>query len=697
MEAIGDHQIRTRRWVNVAAVGATSLIVVAVVAMLARGRSFEVLYVRWFAHTGPTGIAFTWLGWAILRRWHRHGLGVVFLVAGSVAAVHVATLSFADARFVAGGVGSEAALRFTPAELPLGVAVPYWLSSWLWLLMAAMSIVLVLLLFPDGRLPSPRWWPVVAVTVLGTVLLVAGYMVWTWPGSPHERVISDQPTGIPIVSSLVNSGWGLILLALAAAIASLGVRLRDADLDQRRQLRPVVVSGSLLGVVVVVLFPWQAVWIPTVLVAIAAFIASYAFSLLRFRLHDVDVVMSRTVVGSVLAALVMLIYLVVVVGVGNLIGRTADHPLLPLVAVGLVAVLFEPARRRVRRIVDRILYGRDADAYELLSELAEELRSSGGVAPVTEHVAQLLVRGTGASGARILVVDGATPRQLAVAGDCDDEPLQRLAVVHDGDTLGEVQLYGRADLAPDAPTLLDNVAGTLGPVLRNALLTEELQAQVDQLRHSRQRLVEAQDTARRDLERDLHDGAQSRLVSLRLQLGLAAAEVQAMDGDPRTDRLHAVLCRLGDEVDASIRSLRDLSRGLHPPVLESDGIAAALRSATRTLPFPVEVRAIDLGRFPPSVEAAVYFTCLEAVNNAARHGDAARVLVELRNADGHLRFEIADDGTGFDADQVTRGRGLSNLEDRVGALGGELTISSTLGEGTQIIGSLPAQPLVSER
>lgn len=696
MEA-GHGRRRASRWVDVAAVGATALIVVAVAAMLIRGRSFEVLYVRWFVHTAPTGVAFTWLGWAILRRWPRHGLGVVFLVAGLVAAMHVAALSVADARFVAGGVGSDAALRFTPADLPLSVAVAYWLSSWLWLLVAAMTIVLVLLLFPDGRLPSPRWWPVVAVTVLGTVLLVAGYMVWTSPTSPHERVISDQPAGIPIVSPLVTSGWVLILLALVAAIASLGVRLRDADVEQRRQLRPVVVSGSLLGVVVVVLFPWQAVWIPTVLVAIAAFFASYAFSLLRFRLHDVDVVISRTVVGSVLAALVMVVYLVVVVGVGNLVGRSADHPLLPLIAVGLVAVLFEPARRRVRRIVDRVLYGRDAEAYELLSELAEELRRSGGVAPVTEHVAQLLVRGTGADGARILVTDDAESRQLATAGDCEDEPLLRLPVVHDGDTLGEVQLYGRADLAPDAPTLLDNVAGTLGPVLRNALLTEELRAQVDQLRRSRQRLVHAQDTARRDLERDLHDGAQARLVALRLQVGLAAAEAARLPDDHRSARLRDLLERLGDEADGTIRSLRDLSRGLHPPVLESDGIAAALRAGARGLPIDVEVSAPDLARCAPPVEAAVYFACLEAINNAATHAGASMVRVVLRGDAGRLHFEVEDDGAGFDPATVVRGRGLSNLEDRLGALDGHLAISASPGRGTRITGELPVQPLVSDR
>ena len=697
MEAVARRE-RSTRWVNLTAAVATVLVVGAVAAMLLRGRPLEVLFVRWFFHVGPVGLAFTWLGWAILRRWPRHGLGVVFLVSGLIAAVQLAALSFADARFIAGGVGYEAALRFTPADLPLSVSVPAFMGSWLWLVVATMSLVLILLLFPDGRLPSPRWWPVVGLAAVGTLLLIAGYVVWNWPTSTQERVVSDQPFGV----SLVSAGWVVTVVALGATITSLGVRLRHADVEQRRQLRPVVVSGALLGIVTVVLFPWQDVWIPAVLVAVAVFLVSYTFSVLRLRLHDIDVAISRTVVASVLAALVMAVYLVVVVGVGNLIGRAGEHPMLPLIAVGLVAVLFEPARRRVRRVVDRVLYGRDADAFELLSELADELRAAGGVVPVAEHVAALLVRGTGADGARILLADADRPRLLAATGDTGadgDRPLLCVPVVHDGDQLGEVQLFGRsvADLAPDAQGLLDNVAGTLGTVLRNALLAEELRAQVDELRRSRQRLVEAQDTARRDLERDLHDGAQARLVALRLQLGLAAAEAQALPDAPGAGRLRELLQGLGDEVDTTIRSLRELSHGLHPPVLDSDGIPAALRSATRSLPVTVEVDAVGIGRFDRSAEAAVYFACLEAINNAATHGAADRVRTALTNGDGHLRFEVEDDGVGFDPTEVARGRGLTNLTDRVGALGGELTVDAAPGCGTRIVGVLPVQPLVSER
>lgn len=691
--------VTTKRWPLVITAGGTVLVVAAAAWMLLRGRSWEVLYVRWIVHNGLIGVAELWLGWAILRRWPRHGLGRLFLAAGTVSSAHVAIVAFADARFVAEGVGTEADLRLIPSELPLSAAVPYWMSSWLWLLVAGASIVLVLLLFPDGRLPSPRWWPVVAVTLVGTALLIVGFMLWTWPGSEHERLINEQPEGVPLVSPLITTGWSLLLVAMVGAIVSLGMRWRRAAAQERSQLRPVIVSGSLLGLVTVLLFPWQPVWIPTVLVLIVVFLAAYTFSVLRLRLHDIDVVINRTVAAAVLAALVMVVYLVVVVGVGSLVGRTGDHPLLPLVAVGLVATLFEPARRRVRRVVDRVLYGRDADAYELLSGLADQLRNAGSIETITDHVAQLVVRGTGAAGARILMHAEQGPRQLARAGDVDADPVLQVPVLHDGETLGDLRLYARsrADLAPDAQALVDNVAGTLGTVLRNARLTDALQAQVEALRGSRQRLVHAQDSARRDLERDLHDGAQARLVALRLQVGLAAAEAARLPDDQGTARLRDLLEKLGDETDVTIRSLRDLSRGLHPPVLESDGIAAALRAGTRGLPFDVEVAAPDLARFPPPVEAAVYFGCLEAIKNAATHAGARTVRVVLHGAGGWLHFEVADDGAGFDPATVVHGRGLANLEDRLGALDGHLTIWASPSRGTRIVGELPVQPLVSDR
>jgi two-component system, NarL family, sensor kinase len=679
------------------AAGGTALVVVALLSMLLRGRPPEVLYARWMIHNVPLAVVPLLIGWAIQRRWPGHGLARVFLGMGAVAALHVAFMAYTDARLVRLGLGTQPDVAFVPGEVPLDVSLSFWLTSWLWLIVVGMGLVLLLVLFPDGRLPSRRWRAVVVLAVAATVLLVAGYTVWSWPWSDRLVVVTEQPSDIGIAPVLLTTGWLLLLGAVGAGIVSLGVRWRAATPDQRSQLRPVILSGSVLGVVAVALFPVQRVWVPAVLLALVVFLTSYVVAVLRFRLHELDVVVNRAVVASLLAALVTALYLGVVVGVGSLIGRRVDTPLLPLVAVGLIAVLFEPARHRVRSLVDRVLYGRDADAYEVLSELASRLRDAGSAEQVASQVASLLVRGSGASAARIHLQLPDRAEQLALAGAADEPVALTAPVLHDGEQVGEVTLHARtpADLAPDAGDLVADVTGMLGAVLRNALLTAELREQVAALRRSRQRLVEAQDSARRDLERDLHDGAQARLVALRLQVGLLDAELAGHGTLAEAVHLRQRCGQLASEVDEAIRDLRRLAHGLRPPILESDGLVAALRAATRGLPTAVELDGGGLGRFPPAVEAAVYFACLESIRNATAHAAADRVEVGLAADAGVLRFWVADDGIGFDPDRIVRGRGLESLDDRISGLGGSLVVSSRPGDGTRVEGIVPTNPPVT--
>ncbi len=687
------------RTAGLVAVGGTALVVVALGSMLLRGRPLDVLYARWMLHNGPQAIVMLLIGWAIGRRWPTHGLSRLFLAMGAVAALHVGVMAYADARLVGLGLGTRPDVAYVPREVPLDVSISFWLTSWLWIVVVGLGLVLLFLLFPDGRLPSRRWWPVVAVAIVATGLLISGYTVWSWPWTQRLVVVTEQPSDIGVAPVPLTSGWLLLLGAVGASIVSLVVRWRAAGPDQRSQLRPVILSASVLGVVAVALFPVQRVWVPAVLVALVVFFTSYVVAVLRLRLHDLDVVVNRAVVASVLAALITGLYLGVVVGVGSLIGRQVETPLLPLLAVGLVAVLFEPARRRVRRVVDRMLYGRDADAYEVLSELASQLRDAGSVEQVTQQVASLLVRGSGASAAWIRLLGPGGPEELALAGEEGHPVVLEVPVLHDGQLLGEVSLHARADtdLAPDAGALVTHVTGMLGAVLHNALLTAQLKEQVIALRRSRQRLVEAHDTARRGLERDLHDGAQTRLVALRMGLAMAGTELVAAEDAQLRSRLQDRFEQLGTEVDEAIRELRVLTHGLRPPVLESDGVVAALRAATRGLPAAVDVAGDGVGRLPPPVESAIYFACLEAVKNAASHAAARRIGVSLHRSGDELRFAVEDDGDGFDRARAAAGHGLVNLEDRIGGLGGTLTVSTAPGRGTRVEGVVPVQLLDSAR
>jgi signal transduction histidine kinase len=218
----------------------------------------------------------------------------------------------------------------------------------------------------------------------------------------------------------------------------------------------------------------------------------------------------------------------------------------------------------------------------------------------------------------------------------------------------------------------------------NGTLEARVAAQLVEIQQSRQRIVAAQDTERRRLERDLHDGAQQQVVALKLRLALAAsiAEEQAPE-------LAASLVELGQEAGEAVQALRNLAHGIYPPLLASDGLIPALRQQANRLPLDIDVRPDGLPRVGSDVEAAVYFCCLEALQNVAKHANAKHVSVVLAIADDVLHFRVEDDGDGFDPSLSGPGHGLTNLSDRVAALGGTLEIESSPGAGTTVIGRVP--------
>lgn len=231
---------------------------------------------------------------------------------------------------------------------------------------------------------------------------------------------------------------------------------------------------------------------------------------------------------------------------------------------------------------------------------------------------------------------------------------------------------------------MNDLAAQAGQVLRNVRLTSELRARVEQisaqakaLRDSRQRIVATQDAERQRLERNIHDGAQQHLVALAVKLRLASTLAKR---DPLKAR--GSLKELKAQTTEALQTLRDLAQGIYPPALRERGLVDALRSHA-----PVESEGV--GRYDPEVEAGVYFCCLEAIQNAAKYAHASQVQITLRQQDGKLTFSVVDDGVGFDTSAVSAGRGLQNMRDRIGSLGGSLSLESQPGRGTNVIGSLP--------
>ena len=222
-----------------------------------------------------------------------------------------------------------------------------------------------------------------------------------------------------------------------------------------------------------------------------------------------------------------------------------------------------------------------------------------------------------------------------------------------------------------------DLAGQAGLVLRNVRLIEELRA-------SRQRLVTAQDAERRRLERNIHDGAQQQLVALGVKLRLADSLVER-----DATKAHDLIGQLQSETQAAIDDLRDLARGIYPPLLADRGLEAALEAQGRKSPTPVVIASDGVGRLGQDLEAAVYFSCLEALQNVAKYAEATGATIELAQRNGSLEFAVRDDGRGFDAAEVTFGTGLQGIADRLDAIGGSMTLETEPGSGTTIRGSVP--------
>ena len=238
----------------------------------------------------------------------------------------------------------------------------------------------------------------------------------------------------------------------------------------------------------------------------------------------------------------------------------------------------------------------------------------------------------------------------------------------------------------DDPALLAAAASYALVVLENERLVTDLRASLGELAESRARVVAVADRERRRIERDLHDGAQQRLVGLRIQLELAAQRVRRV-----MPRESDALLELGGSVEETIDEVRSLARGVYPAVLAEQGLEEALRSAARHVPLATGVTASGIRRWTPEIETTVYFACVEALQNAIKHaGGASGIAIVLDAHDGRLRFEVRDDGPGFTVNgNGHRGSGLVNMHDRVAALGGELAIVSSPGSGTRVIGSVP--------
>jgi signal transduction histidine kinase len=603
----------------------------------------------------PPAAAFSIVGFVVARRQPQNACGWLMLVIGTIWALGV-----------------------SPPTAP-GSTIE-WAGSWGWVPPFGLMATHLPLRLPDGHLLSARWRWVSRLSTTAMVLLCVGFLFD--PSIPGNPIPSSQLALFALV--------GLVLIAACTllSVASLVIRSHRARAEERHQIRWIAIGACvflaswLLGFAVSALAPSADVLgSSVVLLFYAAIPVSIGIAIMKYRLYDIDVVIRKALVVAVLAAFFVLVYALIVGGVGAL-AQSSSNTVLSFAAAAIVAVLFQPVLARARRFADRFVYGKRATPYEVLAEFGEHLAETYAADDVLPRTARVLAEGVGADRARVWLSVGNELR-LVATWPRDADPTRaddhRTEVRHQGELLGalSVALPANDPMDPAKEKLIADLAAQAGLVLRNVRLVEDL-------RGSRRRLVSAQDEERRKLERNIHDGAQQQLVALTVKARLAR---QLTDRDP--EKAAGLLTQIEDETRQALEDLRDLARGIYPPLLADKGLATALQAQARKSPIPVEVVPDGVGRYPQEVEAAVYFSVLEALQNIAKYAEASRADVRLESAGSMLTFEVSDDGRGFDPASTGYGTGLQGIADRLAALDGTLRVASSTGGGTTVTGVVP--------
>src|SRR5215208_2640347 len=648
--------------------------------------------------TGVLSLAFPTVGALIAARLPTNPIGWIFCGVGLLYTAQRFSTAYADYALLEN-------LAFPGGEY---VA---WFSGLLDFKGPILAGVFVMLLFPDGHLLSRRWRIVAWAAACGAVLtelydafypdyLSTHSYVWN-PFAVVGLVGGFTPDELFIGSAVV--GETLLLTSILAALFSLFVRLHRAWGDERQQLKwflyatvPAVgcFSFILLSYIIVdfteVVFgtpfiPFSRSYDDVHYVAAFALLIVPVFTyiaIVRYRLFDIDVVINRTLVYGALSACVVGIYVLTVVAFGALF-HTQGNLAIPLLATGLVAVLFQPLRSKLQRGVNRLMYGERDDPYAVISRLGRRLEATLAPDTVLPTLVETIAQALKLPYVAILLKEGEGFRTTAAYGSPRGEP-ETLPLVYQREELGRLVLSPRSpgEGFSDADRrLLEDLARQAEVAVHAVRLTTDLQS-------SRERLVATREEERRRLRRDLHDGLGAQLAGLNVQAGTLRRLILR---DP--EAADEVVVELREELRSAIADIRRLVYDLRPPALDDLGLAESLRRlAERYGSEGEQLRVLveapeDLPNLPAAVEVAVYRITQEALTNVARHAQAHSCVVRLA-VNEEVGLEIFDDGVGIPAER-SAGVGLSSMRERATELGGSCIVERAPEGGTRVLVRLP--------
>lgn len=553
--------------------------------------------------------------------------------------------------------------------------------------LAFATIVIFMFVFPDGRF-VPSW---ARIPVVGCVVTL--FVGWFSPGSSLAK--PSQIAGFAVMC-----GFG-------AGVLALGYRYRRVSgAVQRRQIRWVVFGTAVAAAVQIGLmladsiFPalthpgvpalvWSMTFYTGVALGYLLVPITISIAILRYRLWDIDAVISRTLVYGALTAVVGGLYVLIVGGLGSLLHGRGGLPI-SLAATGLVAVLFAPLRARLQRGVNRLMYGERDDPYVVLSRLGQRLEATLAPDAVLPTIVQTVKEALRIPFAAIEIRRVDELVLVASAGQPVGEAA-RLPLAYRGELVGELLLGARAgeqSFGAADRRLLEDLARQIGVAVHALRLRDEALGLAADLQRSREGLVTAREEERRRLRRDLHDGLGPQLASLTMK---AEAARDLLPTDPATT--DALLADIIEQTQTSVADIRRLVYGLRPPALDDLGLLAALRAhAAQYNHGTLQVTIVAPEHLPPlpaAVEVAAYRIVQEALANVARHSKARNCSVHIRVDEDRLSLEVTDDGRGIPEGRKA-GVGLTSMRERAAELGGELCIERLSTGGTHVCAHLPS-------